>query len=301
MKIGFSSLVCPAWDLETIVARAAEWGYNGVELRGLRGELHLPLVPELAGRPDDVRALCRDKGVELVCLGASATLDSKKDRVRAQQKQALTEFIELAGRLGCPHVRILVGEVQRWDNARAALGRVAEGLISLVPVAARNHVTLLVENGGDFLGSEHLWYLVDAVNHPAVLCCWNQCHARTILERPTISIPRLGRRIGLVHLCDARYDEQGILLEYKPLGEGQAEIAKQIELLKGIAYDGYLIFEWPKLWLDSLPAPEDVLPKAAQFLQERLAEKQPVLSAYKGDKNAPKFTQREAGASFGSR
>ena len=45
MKLGFSSLVCPGWSLESIVTNAAAMGFDGVELRGIRGELELPLVP----------------------------------------------------------------------------------------------------------------------------------------------------------------------------------------------------------------------------------------------------------------
>ena len=172
--------------------------------------------------------------------------------------------------------------------------------MSLVPVASRFHVTLLVENGGDFPSSRDLWFLIDAVSHPAVLCCWNQLSAMSGGERPTNSIPRLGNKIGLVHLCDATFDEQGVLLEYKPLGEGNAEIARQIELLRGIIYDRYLMFEWPKLWVDTLPAPDAALPAAVKFLRERVEDRQPVLSAYKGDKQAPKMAPHVPRTNHGS-
>ncbi|MEK7732438.1 MAG: sugar phosphate isomerase/epimerase, partial [Planctomycetota bacterium] len=267
MKIGFSSLVCPTWNLETIVANAAKFGYQGIELRGLCGELHLPLVPELACDPEAVRRLFADNHVELVCLGASATLTSKTPRVLAQHKGAVTEFMELASKLGCPYVRIFAGEVDRRDNQRAALARIAEALISMAPIAARLGVTLLVENGGDFPGSADLWFLIDAVAHPAVGCCWNQCHAMTLGERATNSVPRLGNKIGMVHLCDGKFDEAGALLSYALPGEGDIGVKRQIEILKGLLYDRYLMFEWPKLWVDSLPAPESVLPKVAKFLR----------------------------------
>ena len=130
MKIGFSSLVCPTWDLETIVANAAKLGFQGVELRGLCGALHLPLVPDLARDPEGVRRLFAENHIELVCLGASVILSSKDPREVAKQKGVATEFMELAKKLGCPHVRIFVGETDRWDNQRAALARIAEALIS---------------------------------------------------------------------------------------------------------------------------------------------------------------------------
>ena len=289
MKIGFSSLVCPGWDLARIVDQAANLGFQGVELRGLRGEFHLPLVPELAADPDGTRRLFEEKNVELLCLGASATLDSRKPREVAEQKAVLEEFIALADRLGCRYVRIFPGEVQRWDNRRLAIGRIANALVSMIPVVSRYNVTLLVENGGDFPGSDDLWFLIDAVGHPSIACCWNQCNGRMVGERPTNSLPRLGRSIGFVHVCDATFDEQGVLLEYRPLGEGDLEVVRQIDILRGLTYNRYLVFEWPKMWVNSLPEPEAVLPGVATFLKERIDARQDVLSAYKGDKKAPKL------------
>ncbi len=289
MKIGFSSQVCPGWDLDTIVDNASKLGFDGFELRGLRGALNLPLVPELAADPAGVRARLEDNGVELVCMGASATLGTPRARDAAREEANLFEFIELAEKLGCPYVRILVGEAWRKESHQVTLARIAERLRSLAPIATRHRVTLLVENGGDFPGSDDLWFLMDAVGHPAVRCCWNQCTAMTVRERATNSIPRLGHKIALVHLCDALFSEQGMLREYRPLGAGDVGVARQIELLRGLVYDGYLVFDWPALWIDSLPGPDAVLPSVATLLKESVNAKQNVLSAYKGDKNAPRL------------
>lgn len=289
MKIGFSSLCCPTWTLERMVSFAAEHGFEGLDLRGIGGELQLSLVPELAGDSDRTRSLFEDKKVELLCLGTSATLDSKKRAKLAEQKAALIESIELAGRLGCPFVRLMAGEVQKWDNYRLALSRVADVLRSMVPIATRWNVSLLVENSGDFLGSDAMWFLVDAVDHASVRCCWNQSNAKVAMERPTNSIPRLGTKIGMMHVCDATYDDQGVLLEYKPLGGGHAEVAKQVQLLKGVAYGGYLVFEWPKMWVPTLPEPDAALPEVANHLRTLIEEEQTVLTAYKGDKRPAKY------------
>jgi fatty-acyl-CoA synthase len=295
MKIGFSSAAAPSWDLERLVTQAAELGFEGLELRGLGGELHLPSVPALARDPQSVRSFLKDKAIELVCLASSATLSPRRERELTRHRAAIVEFIELAGELGCPCVRIHAGEVEKGDDRAAALARVAQELRSLVPSAVRYGVTLLIENGGDFCGSADMWYVMDAVNHPSVRCCWNQCHAMTLNERPTTSLPRLGRKIGMVHLCDAKFGPGGVLSGYAPLGEGDTEVERGIELLRGLIYQGYLIFEWPKLWVPSLPDPQNALPGVAAFLKEVLAKKQPVLSAYKGDNNAPKLPANVGG------
>lgn len=289
MKFAYSSLAAPGWDLETLVDRAVEYGYDGLELRGLRGELHLPLCPELTRDPKGVRKLFADRKVALVCLGASATLTPKKPRDLGRQKAIVTDFIELSGAVGCPNVRLFVGDVERIDTRQAALSRAASALSTLAPLAARHGVTLLVENGGDFSGSADLWFLADAVSHPSVRVCWNQCPAMTVRERPTNSLPRLGSKIGMVHVCDARFDASGILLEHVPPGEGDVEVGRQIDLLKGLLYRGFVTFEWPRMWWPKLAPAESILPQAVQFLRARFAHVEEVLPAYKNDKNAPKL------------
>ncbi len=296
MKIGFSSLVCPGWSLQTILDQASALGFQGVELRGLQGEFDLMLAPELAGRPESVKDRFSEKKIELVCLGVSASLTVRKKSDLARQRELIIDGLELAARLSCPFVRLFAGEVERGDTPESAMARAADLLQGFTTVAARTGVTLLVENGGDFSSSQSMWFLLDAVGHPAVQCCWNQGNAKIDLERPTVSIPRLAGKIGLVHLCDGHFDDAGVLSHYTSLGEGNIELARQIELLRGIGFGGYLMCEWPKAWVDSLPSPEAALPQAAAFLQSRVAEKQAILSAYKGDKNAPRYSPDRAAA-----
>jgi len=100
VKIGFSTLACPGWDLGEVVEKAKEFGFDGVELRGLRGELNLPLVPALSRNPSGVKQMFADAKVECVSLGTSATLTSRKPRELANQKAQIIEFMELASAIG---------------------------------------------------------------------------------------------------------------------------------------------------------------------------------------------------------
>ncbi len=289
MKIGFSSLVCPTWDLKTIVAKAAEFGFDGVELRGLRGDLRLPNIPELAGNPRATRKLFEAANVELVCLASSCTFAARKKDQLARSRAELECYIELASELGVPFVRMFAGEQQKGDVREETLARVAAELTRVATFAARKKVTILIENGGDFAGSTGLWFLCDSASHPAIRVCWNPCTATMVGERPTISIPRLGTRIGMIHVCDGRFDPDGVMESYQLPGEGNVGWARAIELLKGIMYRDYLMFEWPKLWEPSLGSPDQVLPQVQSYLRARIDEKHAVLSAYKGDKRPAKL------------
>lgn len=287
IKVGFSSMVCPSWDFKTMVGQAAEMGFDGIELRGLNGRFHLPDVPELADDPSTPIALLKEAGVQLVCLGSSAAFESPDRKALEQSRRALIETIDLAARLECPSVRIFLGDMVGAEH-RGTLGRVAAELARIAPQAMAHRTSILVENGGDFVTSQDLWFIIDAVAHPAVRACWNPLNARFKGERPTRSVPRLVSKMSIFRLADGNFDEQGRFLGYEVPGSGDVELERAVSLLKGVCYQGWLMFEWPKM-IATLPEPEVILPKVNEFARRCLADSQPLLSAYKGDKNPAKF------------
>lgn len=298
MKLGFSSIACPDWDLETIITQAAALGYDGVELRGLRGEMHLPASPALAQDPAAVARRFADAGVELACLATGNYFHDQDRRRVAEQKAQVREFIELAAQLGCPLVRVFGDEAPRYEQKQATAVRIIEALRDLAPFAADHGVTLVLENHGDFVTSRDVWFIIDAVNHPAVQCCWHPCHARAAGDRMTLSVPRLGRMIGLVHLVDGRFNDENVFEGYALPGEGNLDVKRFLNLLRGVVYQGYVVFDWPKLWVPSLADADKALPAAATSIREILEtfRNEKELTAYKGDKNAPKYAAYSPGS-----
>ena len=296
MKLAFSSVGCPGWELAEMVEKAKAFGYEGIELRGLSGQMYLPLAPQLAANPQKIARLVRDAGVEIVCLSTSAAFHMRDAREVSKNQTEAREYIELAAALECPFVRVFGAEIPRlklrllgYERRETVLARIADALIELAPFAAAHRVTLLIENNGDFVDSKSMWHLVDSANSPAVKCCWNPLNAMLRNERPTISIPRLGAMIGLVHVSDGKFSGPGSFAGHVFPGQGATEVPRLVQLLRGIGYRGYLCFDWPKLWDASLADPDKAFPAAASYLQPLLDEEPLILSAYKGDKHAPKF------------
>ena len=287
IKVGFSSTACPEWDLNRMVQRAGEMGYDGVELRALAGESYLPAAGELADDPGAVKSMIAAAGVELVCLSSSASFETWSAREAEADRRRLIETIELAGRLGCPYVRIQLGKTVGGEH-RGTLSRVVVHLSELAPIAARHGTAILVENAGHFTNSEDLWFVIDAVAHPGVRGCWNTLNARVRGERPTMSVPRLGRKIDLVHVADGRFDREGRFLGHELPGQGGVELDRAVQLLKGVCYQGWLVVDWP-VAAPALGDPDGALPRSLEFLRRELAATQQVLSAYKGDKRPPNF------------
>ncbi|MBN2561605.1 MAG: sugar phosphate isomerase/epimerase [Phycisphaerae bacterium] len=293
MKLAFSSVGCPGWDLPTMIEKAKEYGYEGIELGGLDGPVPESAVPELAADPAKIAQLARDAGVEIICLATSAAFHMTSGREVAENQARVREYVELAAKLGCPFVRVLAGEIPgsglfSYERRDTVLGRIGGAIRELVPHATEHGVTILIENAGDFVDSPSVWYLLDAADSPAVRCCWNPLVAAVNGERPTRSIPRLGARIGLVRICDGRFGDDGVIERYVPPGEGDVEIRATVQFLRGIAYRGYLVFDWPKLSNSLLAEPRQVFPAAAKYLRQLLDEKPILLTAYKGDKFKPR-------------
>ena len=291
MKIGFSTICCPTWDLKTIFEQVVRLGYDGIELRVLQGELHLPNHPDVAQNGDVLLEVCEKTKVDLVCLGSSASFGTRDKHIVADQKAQVREYVELAHRLRCPFVRVFTGDIPSGSSRDDTLGRSGEVLRDLAQFAGKHNVTLLVENSGDLSDSKDLWFLLDSVSHPALQACWNPINGRSVGDQASVAIPRLSSRLGMVHVTDATFE--GLSMQgYQPLGEGNMGIARLVELLTGLVFGGYLMLEWPKLWNDSLADAGEVLPQASQYLRGLLSVERKPLPAYKGDKNATEFEER---------
>jgi sugar phosphate isomerase/epimerase len=295
MKIGFSTVGCPDWDLDTIISQGSKLGYQAVELRGLQGEMHLPDLPAVSKDPAALAARFAEAKLDIACLATGNCFHSQDKKEVARNKGQVREFIELAAQLGCPFVRVFGDEVPRYEQKQTTYLRISEALRDLAPTAAAHGVTLVLENHGDFASSRDVWYILDSVDHPAVRCCWHPCHAKAAGDRLTLSVPRVGRLISLVHLVDGRFNEAGALEGYALPGDGNVEMEKFLMLLRGVTYDGYLIFDWPKLWVSGVADPEKAFPSALTKIKGLLTKFDGVkeLTAYKGDKNAPKLAMQE--------
>lgn len=295
MKTCLSTGVCPEWDLETAVRSAASAGFEAVEIHAGG---HKPLLADDGARtdPDSVRRMFGEAGVELAGIATDVQLPGPAGD--PQPAERVRRYLGLAERLGSALVRVLAGP-DRPGPRDAVLRELVQALSELAPVAAEHRVTLLVENRGACLPSEQMWYVLDAVAHPYVRCCWHPARALAIGERPTLSVPRLNRRIAMVRLWDARFDQSGRLCSVELPGQGDLNVPRLIALLRGIAYNGPLVFDWPAS--RPLPAALDaVLPAVATYLKEQISAKGQVLSAYRGDKTAPRYADPSSRCFAGS-
>src|SRR5690349_25039322 len=121
MKLAFTTLACPGWTLEQAVAAARQYGYEGLELRLLDGELLRSDLDIEARRR--VRELCTDAGIPIVCVDTSVRIAQPDPAARAEQVREGLAFLELAAGWDAPLIRVFGGPRTAPTKRRRAMRR----------------------------------------------------------------------------------------------------------------------------------------------------------------------------------
>ena len=276
MKFAFSTVSCPTWDFDTIVARAREYGYGGVEIRGFLDEPSATTADLFKTDPDNLRRTFDAAGVEVACLASSIAMEQPHAawqvwRRPPNERRAaeLRTYIDAARRLGCHLVKIFDTQVRAGQTRSSAGVALGDWLLPLADYAADRDVVIVIENALSFRASKEMWSILDRLQHPSIACCWDVFNAALIGESPYFSVPVLNSKIAYTQVKDAKLGALGATL--CKLGEGDVPVEKFVTRLKGVGYGGYVTVEWEKAWLPNIAEPQDVLPDAIGKLRKLAA------------------------------
>lgn len=261
MKIGFSTLGCPEWSLREVVASAKDFGYDGIELRGLKGEIYLPSAHEFSpSKLEETKAYIAQTGLELCCLTSGALLYQ-------DCSAEVLDYISLAAKLNIKYIRVL-GDEKPQASAEAKDEAVLRSLHTLVPAAAAHGVTLCVETNGIYANSTRLEKLVSQFDGK-VGVLWDIHHPyRFFGEQPADTYRLLKPYLKHVHIKDSLLDNGTV--RYKMLGEGDIPVREAITLLHQDQFEGYVSLEWVKRWNQELEEPNIVFARFIDFVQRMI-------------------------------
>ena len=257
-RVAFSTLAYPYTTLASAVSLGRRWGYAGVELRLIDGELIDPSMPA-AERARVKQALA---GLPVVALDSSIRLTDD------DSGPPLWRFLQLASDWEAPLVRVFGGALPpsgpaRQDRLRAA----ALVLESSVPMARRLGVAIGVETHDDFSASSVVAELLAMADPEWVGAVWDSHHPHRMGEPPADVYANLGRRILLAQVKDARRTPDGDW-QLVLLGEGEVPVREMLGLLAADGYQNWVSVEWEKRWHPEIEAPEVALPQYRRMLAE---------------------------------
>jgi len=254
-RIAFSTLAFPDATLAAAVSLGRRWGYAGIELRLIDGELIDPSMP--GSRRAQVRRTLA--GLPVVAVDSSIRLTGD------DPGPELRRFLELASDWEAPLVRVFGGALGPSPLRQQRLRAAARILEDAVPLAARLGVAIGVETHDDFSASSAVAELLALVPAGQVGAVWDSHHPHRMGETPAEVHANLGPRVLLAQVKDARRTADGdwrLVL----LGAGEVPVAEMLGLLLAAGYPHWISVEWEKRWHPEIEDPEVALPQHLDLL-----------------------------------
>jgi|SRR5580692_8410758 sugar phosphate isomerase/epimerase len=269
-RIAFSTLAFPQATLAAAASLGRRWGYSGIELRLIDGDLIDPSMPA-ADRARVTRTV-RAAGLPVVAVDSSIRLTGD------DPGPELRRFLELASDWESPLVRVFGGGLAAADPARRRqLQAAARVLEAAAPLGERLGVAIGVETHDAFSASSVVAELLalvprETTGSGVVGAVWDSHHPHRMGERPAEVFANLGPHVLLAQVKDARRaggDWQLVLL-----GEGEVPVRDMLGLLEAAGYPHWISVEWEKRWHPEIAEPEVALPQHLSLLTKWLREEQ---------------------------
>lgn len=263
MRLCYSNLASPEWSFERTVEAVATYGFDGIEIRLLDGEVVTPSLSHATRRRAEMAL--RASGVSVAALDTSLQLVTDD---RHGFLYDLEELAEIARQWGAPLVRVFGGHLPADpDDRRYALKQAGELLVEGTSLAAYYGVRLALETHDDF-SSAHV--VAEVLNYVggAAGAVYDSLHPHRMGERPREVLETLGRHIWLVQVKDARRAAGEDQWQLVPMGEGEVPVPELLSLLRVAGYKGWVSLEFEKKWHPELAPPELSLRPQASLLRQ---------------------------------
>ncbi|MDO4542165.1 MAG: AMP-binding protein [Bacillota bacterium] len=269
MKISFSTLGCPDFSWQEIYAMAKDFGFDGIEIRGIGNHVYAVEAPPFIDKNIDATLKkLQALNLEIPCVGTGCALKDKEKR--AENIAEIEAYIALAQKLHAPYIHIL-GDLKAEPQGEVDDEVVIEQLKYLAPKAEAAGVTLLVETNGVYGDTGRLKQVLDTVSSDAVAALWDINHPyRYFNEEPEKTVQNLGAYIKHVHAKDSVMEAGKTI--YRMMGEGDLPIEEILLGLRTINYEGYVSFEWLKRWAPDLSDAGVVFPHFANYMFDQMGK-----------------------------
>ena len=129
-QLGFSTIGCPDYDVDQVVALAKDNGYAGVEIRFLRGTVDLPSLPELSperiARHAAALRRCRHRGRRHRHQRSHEL--ARSGRAQASSGTAARANLAIAEGARAKYLRVFGGPIPPDQDREKTLDAIASGL-----------------------------------------------------------------------------------------------------------------------------------------------------------------------------
>ncbi len=270
--VSFSTLACPNWTIDVIIAKASEFGYDGIEWRGgSQGHVQPTMT---AVQKAVLRKMSADVGLIAVAVTAYTSFVSYLASERKSNIDELRRYADLAAELDASYVRTFLGELPEGIKLDSSIyENISDCLNSASEHAEAVGVKIAVEPHDDFVRSSTVVPIFDQNrSHPNLNVIWDIGNAFAAGEDPAQGFDLLKDHLAYVQVKDGKGRAPNWQL--CSLGAGDISLGQAFDLLMANDYKGAFSVEWEYAWHPELDPPEIALPSALRTVQELLSTAQ---------------------------
>ncbi len=249
MKLAFSTLGCPDWRWSDIFSTACDLKFHGIEVRGVANQLNVTKIrafdsEHIEKTMDKLNAA--GMGISMLTSNISVGIPYENPVEEAQG------YIDLAQKLGCPYVRIMITNHPQPEECDLEQGRTLYE--QMCRYAEGKGVTPLIETNGVLADSEAMLDFIEQVDSKNKGVLWDIHHPfRFFGEDPHETFRNIGRYVRYIHVKDS-VSHDGVIA-YRMMGYGDVPVFDALKVLKENGYDGTVSLEWVKRWNPDLEEP----------------------------------------------
>jgi len=242
MKFSFMSFSCPELTLDEMIVMAKKYGYDGIEPRISSNHKHGIETDSSESFRKECKQKSQESGIAFSCIATSCVYANPE--TNQQMISDTHKGIDLAGDVGAPRIRVFGGVIPEGTSREAAIDLLAESMKAVAEHAAQRGVIVCMETHDHWCNPEHLAEVMRRVNHPAIAVNWDIMHpVRVAKVTMDEAFQTLKPWIKHVHFHDGVTKEDGNLV-LTPVGEGDVDHRRAVELLKTSNYNDFLSGEW---------------------------------------------------------
>ena len=273
MKLAFSTLGCPHWELRQIIAAARGLAFDGVELRAVGGSLDLLGREEFSpAQLATTRAYFADARIAICCVDTSSAFHSPDASERADHVTTALAHGKLAAKLGAPLIRVFPDKIQSGARREETRDWIAAGLREIAERMPDN-VNVGLETHGDFARADYAAEIVALANHPGVKLIWDVANSLAAGDEIQHAARVVQPYLAHVHLRDAKPVAGSEHWLPVLAGAGRVSFVEAVTALRELNYDGFISFEWEKYWHPEIEEPEVALPDFINAIRELLGDR----------------------------
>ena len=269
--ITFSTLACPHWEIDEVIAKASEFGYDGIEWRG--GQ-HGHLKPEMpAATRMRLRQRCAEAGLKALAVTAYTTFISGSATERQANLDELQRYVDLAEQVDASYVRTFLGELPEGTELTPSIyENIYKCLSTASEYAGSAGVKIAIEPHDDFVRSSTVMPILSHVSHSSLRVIWDLGNTFSVGEDPTDGMVLFKDRLAYVQIKDGK----GRVPDWQlcAIGKGEVPLKKAFGLLQANGFQGAFSVEWEYAWHPELDSPAIALPAALQYVREHLTAAQ---------------------------